>query len=151
MTVLKIHSSVPPAAPLTFITVLLLRLVTVKPFEYICVSIRYNTTVLINNLYSSLFFKLYNPSFLGAVLGIVQLINPLGGKSLYKGGDWGVGVGSDITFQMLLCPLVWEKIDFHKEKDGVPFAFGECNIYHVIRPKVRAAQICLSRFVSIFN
>lgn len=31
---------------------------------------------------------------------------------------------SDIRFQVLTSPLVCEKINFHKEKDGVSSAFG---------------------------
>lgn len=44
------------------------------------------------------------------------------------GRRFGVEGRSDIIFQVV-SPLVWEKINFHKEKHGVSFAVGECNIY----------------------
>ena len=59
--------------------------------------------------------------------------------------------GSEIMFQMLLSSLVWEKIDFHKEKDGVPFAFGECNIYQLIMPKLSRSPNQSLRPDSAFN
>lgn len=59
--------------------------------------------------------------------------------------------GSDILFQVLVSPLVCEKIDFHKEKDGVSFAFGECNIYQQIMPKLSRFPNLLLHPVSSFD